>query len=597
MPDATPGETPDEMSGETPGGRRWWAPSRWSLRVRLLVGLTALLAGVSIVIVAVTTFALRGYLLEQVDARLRVVERGGEPTAAQPGPPPGSLGVPLPGPSGVPAPDALFALGQGALTAEVVDGELTRAAALTASGLSLLEPTSSAGLAGVPVDGHAHTVTIDGLGDYRVLASPRPGGVVLIAGVPLDDVNATTLWMVVVAGLVAVVGTAAAGMVGAMIIGVTLRPLRRVAATASRVTALPLDRGEVALPERVPALDTDPRTEVGQVGAALNRMLGHVERALAARHASETRARQFLADASHELRTPLAAISGYAQLVRRTRDRVPDGVVPDGVSCVVPDGVSCVVPDGVSCVVPDGVSCVVPDDVAYAMGRVESESARMTSLVEDLLLLARLDSGRPLARETVDLSQLVVDAVSDAHVAAPGHRFELSLPDEPVAVVGDAARLHQVLANLLANARTHTPPGTRVVTRLVPADGDLATSDPATRGSLASVRMIVADDGPGIPPDLLPEIFERFARGDTSRSRAAGSTGLGLAIVAAIADAHQGWVKATSVPGSTVFAVGLPVVLAATGLYHVRTSNHVSRCETKIPMRILPSSSSLGAEK
>nr|MDT0666446.1 histidine kinase dimerization/phospho-acceptor domain-containing protein [Micromonospora sp. DSM 115978] len=160
-----------------------------------------------------------------------------------------------------------------------------------------------------------------------------------------------------------------------------------------------------------------------------NLMLGHVESALAARHASETRVRQFVADASHELRTPLAAISGYAQLTRRTRDQLPD-------------------------------------DLAYAMGRVESESARMTSLVEDLLLLARLDSGRPLTRESVDLSRLAVDAVSDAHVAAPDHEFALDLPDEPVNVAGDAARLHQVLANLLANARIHTPAGTRVVTRL-----------------------------------------------------------------------------------------------------------------------------------
>ena len=185
---------------------------------------------------------------------------------------------------------------------------------------------------------------------------------------------------------------------------------------------------------RVPDADTDPRTEVGQVGAALNRMLGHVADALAARQASETRVRQFVADASHELRTPLAAIRGYAELARRGRD-------------------------------------AVPPDVAHALRRVESESARMTTLVDDLLLLARLDSGRPLAAEPVDLTALVVDAVSDAHVAGPDHRWQLDLPDERVTVPGDAARLHQVLANLLANARVHTPPGTHGDHQAGPVDG------------------------------------------------------------------------------------------------------------------------------
>jgi two-component system OmpR family sensor kinase len=259
---------------------------------------------------------------------------------------------------------------------------------------------------------------------------------------------------------------------------------------------------------RVPEADTDPRTEVGQVGSALNRMLGHVADALAVRHASETRVRQFVADASHELRTPLAAIRGYAELTRRSRDEVPR-------------------------------------DVAHALGRVESESARMTTLVDDLLLLARLDSGRPLDNDAVELSGLVVDAVNDAHAAGPEHRWLLSLPDQAITVPGDTARLHQVLANLLANARTHTPPGSTVTTGLT------TTSD-------GWAEVTVTDDGPGIPPDLLPDIFERFARGDTSRSRAAGSTGLGLAIVAAVVDAHRGAVSVGSIRGRTVFTVRLP---------------------------------------
>src|SRR5207248_555865 len=239
-----------------------------------------------------------------------------------------------------------------------------------------------------------------------------------------------------------------AGLIGAYTIRSNLRPLRRVAATASRVAELPLDRGEVALSVRVPAVDTDPRTEVGQVGAALNRMLGHIADALAARQASETRVRHFVADASHELRTPLAAIRGYAELTRRVR-------------------------------------AGVPEEVAHAMRRVESETDRRTTLVEDMLLLARLDSGRPLAEEPVDLSRLIVDAVSDAHAAAPDHHWRLDLPAESVSVTGDPARLHQVLANLFANARTHTPAGTTVTTSL------------AAAGPYVTLRVV--DDGPGIP--------------------------------------------------------------------------------------------------
>jgi two-component system OmpR family sensor kinase len=349
------------------------------------------------------------------------------------------------------------------------------------------------------------------------VAQPGPSNETIVAGVPLADVNNTLLRLTLTETFVALAGLICLGLVGETIIRRTLRPLNRVASTAVRVSELQLDRGEVALSERVPDRDTDARTEVGQVGAALNRLLGHVGTALAARHASETRVRQFVADASHELRTPLAAIRGYAELTRRVDD-------------------------------------LVPDDVAYAMRRVESESARMTTLVEDLLLLARLDSGRPIEHEPVDLSRLVVDAVSDAHVAGPDHIWRLELPDEPVTVPGDAPRLHQVFANLLANARTHTPPGTTVTVTLLAA----AANGSDRPGSADAVRVVVSDDGPGIPTALMPAVFERFARGDTSRSRAAGSTGLGLAIVAAVVEAHDGTVTVESRPGRTAFTVTLP---------------------------------------
>jgi two-component system OmpR family sensor kinase len=293
-------------------------------------------------------------------------------------------------------------------------------------------------------------------------------------------------------------------------VGVALRPLRRVAATATRVSELPLHSGEVTLYERVPDAEADPRTEVGQVGAALNRMLDHVHGALQSRQQSETRVRQFVADASHELRTPLASIRGYAELTRRGREETGP-------------------------------------DTRHAIGRIESEAHRMTGLVEDLLLLARLDSGRPLSYEPTDVSPLVVDALSDARAAGQGqgHVWRLDLPDEPATVLADSARLHQVLVNLLANARTHTPPGTTVTAR-VHRHGPWVCLD-------------VQDDGPGIPAELLPHVFERFARGDSSRSRKAGSTGLGLAIVQAVAAAHGGAVTVDSVPGRTVFTVHLPV--------------------------------------
>jgi two-component system, OmpR family, sensor kinase len=275
---------------------------------------------------------------------------------------------------------------------------------------------------------------------------------------------------------------------------------------------MPLSTGKVALAERVDSADTDTRTEVGQVGAALNEMLDHVDEALNSRHQSEQRVRQFVADASHELRTPLASIKGYAELSRREPDEVPAAVT-------------------------------------HAMGRIESEANRMSSLVEDLLLLARLDAGRPLEQKPVDLSMIVINAVSDAHAASSDHVWDLDLPPEPIEVTGDTARLHQVVVNLLANARTHTPAGTRVTTSI--------------RRDHDWVRLTVHDDGPGVPIALQPNVFERFARGDDARNRVGGSTGLGLSIVAAVAKALGGRVELASRPGDTDFSVLLPAAPVA----------------------------------
>jgi two-component system OmpR family sensor kinase len=456
--------------------------------------MVALLASVSLIIGAVSVLVVNRTLLSSLDAKL---PGGGQRPDGDGGPPRDN------GP-----PPALHQ--PGGISASRVNCTTGTLSAYDSSGNEVTRNLSSAECAvllRLPVDSRHRTVELDDLGSYRVVSLPARGAQpAWVFGLPMSEVTNTVYRLAAVMVVVSLLGLLLAGMIGAAIVRWTLRPLRRVAAIAGRVAELPLDRGEVALGVRVPEQDTDARTEVGQVGGALNRMLGHIANALSARQASEARVRKFVADASHELRTPLASIRGYAELTRRDR-------------------------------------AAIPPQVAHALTRVESEAVRMTGLVEDLLLLARLDAGRPVERRPVDLSAMVVDAVSDAHAAGPAHHWELDLPDDPVVVTGDQGRLHQVIANLLANARTHTPGGTQVTVRLALGD---------------DVLLQVVDDGPGIPGDLLPEVFERFTRADSSRSRATGSTGLGLAIVAAVVEAHRGTVAVDSAPGRTVFTIRLP---------------------------------------
>src|SRR5215813_5855095 len=407
--------------------RRWFAG--WTLRRRLLVSVLALLALICVLLGLVTNVLLSRYLVAQVDNRLMLTAghaRGGPPhDRSEITSRPGSEGFVGPGdPPGV-------------LYATLENGKVASATYLDDDADSTVKPTSAdqnAVLQTIPADNQPVSREVPGLGHYRLVAeSGQSEGETIVSGLPLSDVDNTVLRLTLTEVFVGLAGLIVVGLVGEEIIRRTLRPLNRVAATAGRVSELQLDRGEVALSERVPDRDTDPRTEVGQVGSALNRMLGHVASALAVRQASETRVRQFVADASHELRTPLAAIRGYAELARR-------------------------------------VSGPIPDDVAHAMMRVESASTRMTTLVEELLMLARLDNlnnvGRSIDRKPVDLSMLVVDAVSDAHAAGPDHTWRLVQPDEPVVIAGDAQQLHQAVANLLANASVHTPPGTTVTVTL-----------------------------------------------------------------------------------------------------------------------------------
>jgi two-component system OmpR family sensor kinase len=494
--------------------RRPKARRAWSLRARLLVGQIVLLAVACLGIGAVTEFALYQYLVGQLDEQLHDAAHRSARIYGEPPPPAWWRHHHRPRPG--PGPDFLDAPGQpvGMVAGVLSHGTTVDAGYLTTTGSrEVLSLTAAAQLAASAADRGAVTRDLDGLGRYRVVATrARHGGDVIVTGLPLSHVHATMIRVLIIFGVVTLVAVAAATTAGMVVIRRALAPLRRVAQTAGEVVDLPLDRGEVALPVRVPEPDANPQTEVGQLGSAVNRMLDHISAALSTRQASETRVRQFVADASHELRTPLAAIRGYTELAQRVRLENGDA-----------------------------------DAVAHALSRVQSETERMTRLVEDLLLLARLDSGRPLRREPVDLSRLAVDAVSDAHVAGPDHQWRLDLPGEPVTVVGDAARLHQVVTNLLTNARIHTGPGTVVTTRL--------STDPT------QTVLTVTDNGPGIAEQLQSEIFQRFARGDTSRSRKDGSTGLGLAIVSAVVRAHQGSIDVHSAPGHTEFTVRLPAIL------------------------------------
>ena len=483
-----------------------------SLRTRLLLLLGGTLALVCLVVGSLAVFAINDSLRANLDKQLMANPVAQGPHADDPNDrgfaatrSPSSCSD-LPGPRD-------GDLGGRHLNTIVacVDGGRVQSATLFPGRTSPRTISDNAVLLSVPATGRIVTRSVPSLGSYRFVARTR-GSVTLVTGLPLSEVTSQVRPLAMKIALFCVAAILMALALGALLLRRALAPLQRVASVAARVSEMPLERGEVALGPLVSEQDADPRTEAGQVGAALNRLLGSVDAALNARHASEMRVRQFVADASHELRTPLAAIRGYAELTRRHRSDLPA-------------------------------------DTAYAMTRVESEAARMTSLVEDLLLLARLDAGRPLERVPVDVTSLVVDAVSDAHAVSQDHRWQLDLPPEPVEVEGDPQRLHQAVANLLGNARTHTPAGTHVSVRIRHEGSDCVIG--------------VVDDGPGIPPELLPDVFDRFARGDSSRSRAAGSTGLGLAIVSAIVAAHGGRVSVESRPGRTEFELRLPVSVPA----------------------------------
>ena len=469
-----------------------------TLTARLVWTTVALVAAVSLLVVAASTVVMYRYLNGRLDADVAsALQRAVNP---RPGGP-----IERPDQDNDSPGDSYFGQAPGTIVM-VVSGPQS-------SGLQITEQGSARQLSralqreidDVPADGHGHTADL-GVGEYRLMSDTDRERNRWVVGLPTGGNDAIVRSLVLWSLLFALTFAVLAALLARELVRRQLRPLREVAGTAHEVTRQPLDTGDPAIAPRVDEDFTDPDTEVGAVGHALNTLLDHMSDALEARHRSELQVRQFVADASHELRTPLATIHGYAELSRRTPDD--------------------------------------PAALSGALSKVETEADRMSALVEDLLLLARLDSGRPLERDEVDVTRMLLESVADARVLAPDRNWHLDLPDEPVTVTGDDRRLHQVVTNLLGNARHHTPPGTTITVSARAGDG--------------AVRICVHDDGPGLPPGLDARAFERFTRGDSSRTRASGGAGLGLSLVAAIAEAHGGRASVTSRRGDTTFTVTLP---------------------------------------
>ena len=451
------------------------------LRRRLVLGLLSVLAVTLVVMSAATYLTLRAWKTQQIDTALtqtkaHVYADGGDDHRVTEA----ALNWTRNG-----SQVFFIANGKGVAYSPVFQGDQASAPVALSAG-------DVAELSNVPTGQNAAPVTVDteatGRGRAVAIQASSNGAIVTVVAVtPLERATNDTDKLLAIEIVSMLLALLFAGLVAAWFIRRSLRPLKDVTDTASAVAKLPLERGDVAIPARVP--DPVPTTEVGQVGLAVNAMLDHVESSLQTRADTEDRLRQFVSDAGHELRTPLAAVRGYAELMRR-------GAASD------------------------------PDSARAAAERIESAGARMGTLVDDLLLLASLDEQRELQKERVDLRHLVDEAVAEAATAGPDHQWSLDGPEVPIEVIGDPLRLHQAVANLLANARSHTPSGTSVAVTV--------------HRDAVSAYIDVVDDGPGFPPELLPRVTERFARGDASRSRTTGGSGLGLAIVKAVTDAHGG---------------------------------------------------------
>jgi two-component system OmpR family sensor kinase len=467
--------------------------NRLSLRARLLLGVIALVAlGLAAADIATYT-SQRSFLLSRVDQALEAAHAQVEGIAFEHfGDDGGGPGFRGPAPAGA----DWYEL-------RTPDGTVIRHGFLVGGGAAPRLPTTIT----VPNTPNAHGERVSYFtaasskegASYRIRASvePQAPGVQLIVASALSSVDGTLAHLRLILLIVTFGVLAALTALGLWVVHAGLRPLREIEATAARIAAGDLSqRVELA----------DDRTEVGRLGLALNGMLARIEAAFRAQEASEQKLRRFVSDASHELRTPLAAVRAYAELFGRGASRRPE-------------------------------------DLERSLTGIVRESERMSLLVQDLLLLARLDEGRPLEREAVSLDEVVTEAVDAAQVVEPERPFVVEV--EPATVIGDRERLRQIVDNLLSNVRAHTPPRTPVRISVARA-GDRAL-------------VSVADSGPGLTDEQLEHVFERFYRADESRARASGGVGLGLSIVAAVADAHGGRAFAGSDSSGATFAIELPL--------------------------------------
>ena len=476
---------------------RGFSVRRWTLRRRLVIGSTALVLITLLLAAAATVLSLRASLQERLDQDVRA---GLQLSAGPEGEDTGQDDDGPPGTGSRQRVDSLEAFFN-------ADGTVIRSAYVSPAGRTVsLTPGQLEAITDA-IDDHRGPITVSlggTLGDFRIAADTRNGATV-VSGLSMGETTATIRSLTGILAAVLGIALLIATFGIAWLVTLMLRPLRRIADTAELVAQRPLAAGEVSLPERAD-LNEDPQTEVGRVGAALDTLLSHVEVSLASRQESEERLRAFVADASHELRTPLASIRGYAQLAQDE----------------------------------DTEKSALQE---RSLDRIEAEAERMGTLVDDLLLLARLDAGQPLRKEPVDIALLAIETTGDAHVTHPDHRWLVEV-DETVEVTGDEPRLRQVLINLFSNAAAHTPPGTTVTTSVTREED--------------RVRVTVSDDGPGIDAALLPRLFDRFTRGDAARNRASGSTGLGLSITAAIVQAHRGTIHAANTAHGAEFSILLP---------------------------------------
>jgi two-component system, OmpR family, sensor kinase len=490
---------------------------RVSLRARLLL-CVFVLAAVGLAVADVATYAsLRSFLLDRVDRTLESGHVQVEHAAFGGGPGPhdrdGRRGGPGNGPGGDFGPPAQ---GVDWFQVQTSSGRVVEGDFLVGGGsppkLGDEIPVPAEPRSGSDPERVAYfTVpSKDGSTSYRVRASiePQQPNRILAIASSLGDVYSTLHRLLLIELLVTLAVLAAIAGVGLWVVRLGLRPLREIEVTASTIAA-----GDLS--QRVER--AEPKTEVGRLGLSLNSMLAQIESAFKAREeserqlrSSERRLRRFVADASHELRTPLAAIRAYAELFGRG-------------------------------------AAERPQDLARSMSGIRRESERMSLLVEDLLLLARLDEGRPLEQQPFDLAQVVGEAVDAARIVDHDRPIEVAV--EPATVIGDRDRMRQVIDNLFANVRSHTPPGTKVAVELQRVDG--------------RVELSVSDTGPGLTAQEAAQVFERFYRVDSSRARASGGVGLGLSIVAAVAQAHGGTAEARPTPGGGVtFVVAIPLAAA-----------------------------------